>query len=179
MDDRIEKLRYPTGRFQLPEGMDKTQIDKYINEIKRLPEQLRDAVSGLNDEQLDTSYREDGWTVRQVIHHVADSHLNSYIRFRWSLTEETPTIKAYYEDRWAELDDARNAPVEISLKLLDALHDRWVMLLKNLDEEDLQKSFIHPESGKEVKLYVNIALYAWHSRHHLAHITELRNRKGW
>ena len=177
--ETLEQLRYPTGRFELPKTCDRNEVDAFIREIEDFPSQLEKAVEGLNDEQLDTAYREDGWTVRQVVHHVADSHINSYIRFRWTLTEDKPTIKAYYEDRWAELEDARIEPIEISLDLLKALHRRWVIMLRNLSDDDLQLSFIHPESGSEVKLYVNIALYAWHCRHHLAHVTDLRERKGW
>jgi len=159
--------------------MNLDEINGFILEIEELPAKLRVAVQGLNDEQLDTPYREKGWTLRQVVHHIADSHINSYVRFRWTLTEDKPTIKAYYEERWAELEDAKSAPIEISLQLIDSLHDRWARLLRSLDVNDLEKSFIHPESGSEVKLNTNIALYAWHCRHHLAHITELRNRNIW
>ena len=141
--------------------------------------QMRSAVAGLNEGQLETPYRAGGWTVRQVVHHVADSHLNSYIRFRWTLTEDTPTIKAYDETRWAELPDAKTAPVEVSLKLLESLHVRWVYLLETLDDEAFGRSFIHPETGEAISLERNLALYAWHGRHHCAHITSLRERKGW
>ena len=141
--------------------------------------QMRSAVAGLNEGQLETPYRAGGWTVRQVVHHVADSHLNSYIRFRWTLTEDTPTIKAYDETRWAELPDAKTAPVEVSLKLLESLHVRWVYLLETLDDEAFKRSFVHPETGEEISLERNLALYAWHGRHHCAHITALRERNGW
>ena len=128
---------------------------------------------------MDTAYRDGGCTVRQVVHHIADSHINSYIRFRWTLTEDRPTIKAYHEALWAELDDARTAPVDLSLNLIDSLHARWVRSLRSLSREELELIFIHPENQNEVSLYENIASYAWHCRHHLAHITELRKRKGW
>lgn len=177
--DSLENLRYPTGRFNLPKTYDPSEIDSCIKEIEIFPDLLEKAVMGLSDAQLDTQYREEGWTIRQVVHHVADSHINSYVRFRWTLTEEKPTIKAYYEDRWAELKDARSEPIDISIDLLKALHRRWVVLLRNLSDEELHLSYIHPESGTEIQLYVNIALYAWHCRHHLAHVTDLRKRKGW
>jgi len=135
-------------------------------------------VAGLTGAQLDTPYRPGGWTVRQVVHHVPDSHLNSYVRFRWALTEEEPDIKAYHEDRWAELADARTAPVEVSLALLDSLHARWVALLRSLNEQEWKRTFRHPQHGL-ITLEKNAALYAWHGRHHTAHITRLRERNGW
>jgi uncharacterized damage-inducible protein DinB len=139
---------------------------------------MRTAVAGLSDEQLNTPYRPEGWTVRQVVHHVPESHMNSYVRFKLALTEEEPTIKPYFEDRWAQLDDANQAPVGLSLDLLDALHGRWVWFLRSLKDADFQRTFRHPELGT-VSLDRNIALYAWHGRHHVAHITSLRERMGW
>jgi uncharacterized damage-inducible protein DinB len=139
---------------------------------------MRTAVAGLSDEQLNTPYRPAGWTVRQVVHHVPESHMNSYVRFKLALTEEEPTIKPYFEDRWAQLDDANQAPVGLSLDLLDALHGRWVWFLRSLKDADFQRTFRHPELGT-VSLDRNIALYAWHGRHHVAHITSLRERMGW
>ena len=174
-----EKLKYPIGLYAPPMVISEKEVDQWIEEIATLPKLVRNAVSGLTDEQLDTPYRPGGWTVRQVVHHIPDSHLNSYVRFKWTLTEDTPTIKAYYEDRWAELGEARNAPIEPSLKLLEALHARWVLMLKTLTEDDLQKKFIHPETNTEVLIGWNIGNYAWHGKHHLAHITELKNRMGW
>lgn len=168
--DPIESLRYPVGRFSHPETIHAEMIEEWIREIEQLPEHLRLAVSTLSESQLDTPYRPDGWTARQVVHHVADSHLNSYIRFKWTLTEDQPTIKAYDEKAWAELPEARTAAVDLSLDLLDALHRRWVVMLKNLSPADLALSFIHPESGKKIPLDRLIALYAWHGRHHLGHI---------
>jgi hypothetical protein len=135
-------------------------------------------IEPLSPAQLDTPYRPGGWRVRQVVHHLADSHLNSFIRFKWALTEDRPAIKAYHEDRWAELPDYVDVPVETSLRLLDALHERWVALLRRLDAADLKREFLHPESGA-VRLDVNIGVYSWHGRHHLAHITRLAEREEW
>lgn len=171
-------LRYPVGKFKFPESVSPDDRAKFIGEIAEAPFRLREAVKGLGEAELDTAYRPGGWTVRQVVHHVPDSHLNSYIRFRWALTEEEPTIKAYHEDRWAELPDARTAPVEVSLKLLESLHSRWVGLLRSLSEQDWKRSFRHPELGL-LRLEQNAALYAWHGRHHVAHIAGLRERMGW
>jgi hypothetical protein len=143
-----------------------------------LPAQLRATVNGWTDEQLDTPYRPDGWTVRQVIHHLPDSHINSYVRYRLALTESQPTIKPYDEDAWAHLPDAQSAPVDLSLALLDALHRRWVVLLRSLKAEEWACTFQHPENGT-VRLDMTLLIYAWHGRHHLAHITRLRDRMGW
>lgn len=175
----LEQLRYPVGRFQLPTNITSEHITNWITEIENTPTLVEAAVVGFTDEQLDTPYRPDGWTVRQVVHHLPDSHMNSYIRFKWTLTEDTPTIKAYDETRWAQLEEAKNAPVEMSINMLKALHARWVVVLKNLTEEDLKKEFTHPETGKNISLQTMVALYAWHGRHHLAHITSLKERMGW
>ena len=171
-------LRYPIGKFDWQGESSPAQREQFINNISELPARLRAAVAGLTDEQLDTPYRDGGWTVRQVIHHVADSHLNSYVRFRLALTEATPTIKAYDEAQWAELEDARRAPAEVSLGLLESLHDRWVRLLRSLQPEDFARQFRHPERGT-MSLDANLALYAWHGQHHTAHINNLRQRRGW
>jgi hypothetical protein len=171
-------LRYPVGKFNFPDVVRPEDRTKFVEQIAETPARMQAAVAGLADRQLDTPYRPGGWTVRQVVHHVPDSHLNSYVRFRWALTEDEPIIKAYYEDRWAELPDARTAPVELSLLLLDSLHRRWVALLGSLTESDWKRSFRHPELGP-VTLEKNAALYAWHGRHHVAHITALRERMGW
>lgn len=147
-------------------------------QIAETPAHLRASISGLSDVQLDTPYRPEGWTVRQVIHHVPDSHLNSYTRFKLALTEDEPTIKPYAEDRWAELTDGKSGPVEVSLRLLECLHSRWVTLLQSMTESDWKRSFRHPDLGLR-RLDQNVALYAWHGRHHVAHITSLRDRMGW
>ena len=149
-----------------------------IQEIADTPANLRASVAGLSAEQLDTPYRPGGWTVRQVVHHVPDSHMNSYVRFRLALTEDEPTIKPYDESRWAELADSRTARIETSLALLESLHERWVLLLRSLSPADFRRQFRHPELGV-VSLEKNLALYAWHGRHHVAHITSLRERMGW
>lgn len=171
-------LRYPVGRFQMEGEITEEQRRQLIDEIAEAPAKLRAAVAGLSDEQLETPYRPEGWTVRQVVHHLPDSHLNSYTRFKLALTEDEPMIKPYDEGRWAELDDARHAPLEVSLALLDALHRRWVLLLRSLTPADAARTFRHPELGV-VTLDRNIGLYAWHGRHHIAHITSLRERMGW
>lgn len=171
-------LRYPVGKFTFPETVSADERAEFVNQIAAAPSQLREAVTGLDDSQLDTPYRPGGWTVRQLVHHVPDSHLNSYTRFCLALTEDEPTIKGYFEDRWAELSHARTAPVEISLRLLESLHERWVGLLGSLTEEQWKRTFRHPSLGI-VALDKNAALYAWHGRHHVAHVTALRQRMGW
>jgi DinB superfamily len=171
-------LRYPAGKFRFPETITGEERSKFVEQIAEAPLRLRSAVTGLGDSQLDTPYRPGGWTVRQVVHHVPDSHLNSYTRFRLALTEDEPTIKPYFEDRWAELPDARTAPVEVSLRLLECLHSRWVGLLRSLSDEQWKRTFRHPDLGL-ISLEQNAALYAWHGRHHVAHITNLRERMGW
>lgn len=171
-------LRYPIGKFTYAAPPTPEQRQQLLSSIEQAPDRLRAAVKGLSEQQLDTPYRPDGWTVRQVAHHVPDSHLNAYIRFKLALTEEEPTIKPYAEDRWAQLADTRDTPVEVSLAMLDSLHDRWVRLLRSLQPEDWKKTFRHPELGL-VSLEKNLSLYAWHGRHHVAHITSLRERNGW
>jgi hypothetical protein len=175
----LEKLRYPIGGFIVPEVYSGEYLSEKIAEITSFPERLKKEVSLLTDEQLDTPYRQDGWSIRQVIHHCADSHLNCFIRVKWTLTEDTPTIKYYYEDRWSELDDNLTMPIHPTLLLLEGLHYRLTYLMKNLSVTDLEKSFIHPENGREFQLKEIIGMYAWHGNHHLAHITELKKRKGW
>ncbi|WP_342566149.1 YfiT family bacillithiol transferase [Paenibacillus sp. FSL R7-0345] len=170
-------LRYPIGTFEFTGEITDSVTAEWIKEIEELPERLREAVKDLNDEQLDTPYRPGGWTVRQVIHHVADSHMNALIRFKLALTEDKPVIKPYEEAKWAELPDYA-LPVEPSLLLIETLHKRWVTVLRELTPADLEKTFIHPESGT-VSLGRNIGIYAWHGKHHLAHITSLCTRKGW
>ena len=174
----MEDPRYPVGRFKAPENPTAPEIRRAIDTIAACPKAVREAVSGLTDSQLDTPYREGGWTVRQVVHHIADSHMNAYIRTRLAITEDHPRIKAYEENDWANLEDARKAPVEISLQLIDALHDRWVRLLRSLPEGAFIRTLDHPESGT-MSMHKLIFLYEWHGRHHVAHISSLRQRKGW
>lgn len=172
-----QDLRYPIGRFAPPAASIPGVRAAQIETLRQLPERLRAAVAGLSDAQLDTPYREGGWTVRQVVHHLPDSHANSYIRFKLALTEDWPTVKTYDEAAWARLPDNRE-PISGSLDMMEALHGRWVALLESMSEEDFHKGFNHPEMGRQT-LATSLALYAWHSRHHTAHITGLRQRQGW
>src|SRR5262245_22703190 len=171
-------LRYPIGKFSFEGSNSETERCRLIDQIAEAPARLRDAIQGLSPEQLDTPYRPGGWTVRQVVHHVPDSHLNSYARFKLALTEDEPTIKDYREDRWAELADAQSGPVETSLVLLESLHKRWVTMLESMTPDQFERKFRHPELGV-VSLDRSLSLYAWHGRHHVAHITSLRERMGW
>ncbi|WP_114785031.1 YfiT family bacillithiol transferase [Botryobacter ruber] len=175
----FDTQRYPIGPFEKPAEITAEEVAQWIAAIASFPEQLSTAVAHLSDEQLDTPYRPGGWTIRQVVHHCADSHLNSFIRFKLALTEDKPTVKPYFEERWAELPDGKLAPVATSLHILDGLHQRWALLLRSLSATDLKKSFLHPEHGKEIFLDECLGLYAWHGRHHLAHITNLKQQKGW
>ena len=170
--------RYPVGKFAMPAEITPALRQDAITEIAGTPAKVRAAVAGLNDAQLDTPYREGGWTVRQVVHHVADSHMNAYVRLRLALTENEPTIKPYEESAWAKLEDAQHAPPEVSLKLLEPLHERWVRLLKTVTPEQYARPLRHPDSGLKNVDWL-LFLYAWHGRHHTAHITELRKQKGW
>ena len=174
----MQDLRYPIGRFTFLEEVTPDERQARITQIAEAPGKLRAAVARLEADQLDTPYRPGGWSVRQVIHHLPDSHINSYVRFKLALTEDTPVVKPYDEARWAELPDASTTPVEASLTLLDSLHQRWVRLLESMTDSDFQRSFRHPELGL-VRLDRNVALYAWHGRHHVAHILCLRERRGW
>ena len=170
--------RYPVGKFEMPVEITPAVRAAAIDNIAAVPGKLRSAVAGLTDVQLETPYREGGWTVRQVVHHVADSHMNAYIRLRLALTETEPTIKPYEESVWAKLEDAAHAPVEISLKLLEPMHDRWVRLLKTITPEQFARPLRHPEAGLRNVDWL-LFLYSWHGQHHTAHITELRKQKGW
>ena len=170
--------RYPVGKFQRKEKLTGAERRALIDQIVAAPARMRDAVAGLDERQVATPYREGGWTVRQVVHHVPDSHLNAYIRFKLALTEDTPTIKPYDQAQWAELADARESPIETSLQLLESLHDRWVRLLRSMSDADFSRRLMHPENGP-MTLDNVLGLYGWHGRHHTAHITSLRERKGW
>ena len=171
-------LRYPIGQFEHQGAVTEDDIARWIGEIEALPDLMRRAVSGLSDEQLDTRYRPGGWTLRQVVHHVPDSHVNSYVRFKWALTEEEPAIKAYDEASWAELADYRLVPVDTSLDFLALLHAKWAALLRALSREQLSRTLVHPDLGVVV-LDWYIGAYAWHGRHHLAHITRTVEREDW
>lgn len=178
-NQELEQLKYPIGQFDCPNTISKQHIESWVSILEHFPNRLENLVKDLTDNQLDTPYRTDGWTIRQVIHHLADSHHHSYTRFKWALTEDKPIIKAYYEARWAELIDSKIAPIEMSLSHIRAIHFKLVYLLKKLSEEDLMKCFIHPETNSEVKLNFNVGNYAWHSNHHYSHIENVLKRKGW
>jgi len=170
--------RYPIGKFERRDALTSAERRQMIDDIAEVPARMREAVSGLTPAQLHAPYREGGWTLRQVVHHVPDSHLNAYIRFKLALTEDSPTIKPYDEARWAELPDTHETPLKTSVTMLEALHARWVCLLRNLKPDDFRRKLIHPENG-EMTLDAVLGLYAWHGRHHVAHITSARERYGW
>jgi len=169
----MEDMRYPVGRFEPTEG----NFEARLKEIDELPAKLRAAVAGLDNSQLDTPYRDGGWSVRQVVHHVADSHMNGYTRCKLALTEDNPTIKPYDESEWANLADSK-LPIEASLPILDCVHERWTAVWRAMSEADFSKTFVHPEHGKRTLDWL-LSMYSWHSRHHVAHIVNLRNRMGW
>lgn len=177
--EELERLRYPIGHFVCPETITKDLRNSWIQELENLPKRLRALVLPLKDEQLDTPYRPEGWTVRQLVHHIADSHHHSYVRFKWALTEEAPLIKAYEEKSWSNLFDAKTAPVSLSLNYLDALHAKLVFLLKGLEASQFDTFYIHPDGNVKVSVAENIGKYAWHGNHHLAHIQNLVTSKGW
>src|ERR1700712_758467 len=177
-------LRYPIGKVGDQPFSDKTEYDEevkrsYLNDIKFCPAGLENAILNLDEQQLNTPYRDGGWTVKQVVHHVADSHMNAYIRFKLGLTEDNPTIKPYDEASWANLSDTKNLPINISLTLLNALHMRWVELMNNMSADDWERTVFHPEHKKNMTLWSLLRTYAWHGKHHAAHITKLRERMGW
>ena len=171
-------LRYPVGKFQPEPELNDVSRQNLIRQIAETPAKLREAVKGLTEEQLDTPYRPGGWTVRQVVHHIPDSHMNAYVRMKLGITEHEPTIKPYKESLWAELVDAKSSPVDPSLMLLESLHQRWVVFLRSMATADFARAINHPENGL-MKLDRIVQLYAWHGRHHVAHITSLRERMGW
>jgi uncharacterized damage-inducible protein DinB len=172
-------LRFPVGKFDFDAQVSEADHPRLIAEIAEAPGKLRSAVAGLSRDQLETRYRPDGWTVKQVVHHLPDSHLNAYTRFKLALTEDEPTIKTYDEAKWAALPDSQRVPVDVSLDLLEALHERWVALLRSMDAADFRRGLRHPEHGRVLILQQMLALYAWHGRHHVGHITSLRKREGW
>lgn len=178
-EQELQKLKYPIGQFDFPINITPQHIESWISILEHFPNRLENLVENLTNDQLDTVYRPDGWTIRQVIHHLSDSHHHSYSRFKWTLTEDKPVIKAYFEDRWAELFDSKTAPIEMSLLHLRAVHAKLVYLLKGLSEVNLNKCFIHPETQSEVVLKRNIGMYAWHSNHHYSHIENLKKRNNW
>ena len=176
MEQNLDQLKYPIGKFQQPLHIDKQQIDHWISIIEAFPKKINEEVINLREQDLEKQYRPGGWTIRQVLNHCADSHMNSMIRFKLALTEDTPTIKPYHEDRWAELSDSKDIPVESALKMLEGLHERWVHLLKGLSESNLERQFIHPDNDALISLKTNIGIYAWHCEHHLAHVRNAKLR---
>ena len=177
--ETLEQLRYPIGKYEIPNPITDDHLQEWISILEHLPQRMETLVNPLNETQLETPYRPGGWTVRQVVHHVSDSHHNSYIRFKWGLTEENPTIKPYFEKEWANLFDTRSAPIQMSLDHLKAVHAKLVYLLKGLSKEQLQRTFTHPEDNSETTLLENVGRYAWHGSHHYAHIKNLIQREGW
>jgi hypothetical protein len=177
--EHIDSVRYPAGVYEKPDKILKSDVSRWCKEIERLPRDLKRLVSGFNDEQLDTPYREAGWTVRQVIHHLADSHINAYCRIKLALTEDNPTVKPYEEKRWAELSDARSADIKFSIQILTGIHKRWGLTIRAMNKEDYKRTFFHPANGRNQSIGEIIGMYAWHGRHHLAHIRNLKSSKGW
>ena len=175
----MEELKYPIGPFKKPETITKDMLQNYISIIEAFPEKIKSETASLSNEQLDTPYRPGGWTVRQVVNHCADSHMNAIIRIKLALTEQTPTILPYRQDLWAELADSKNLPTDASLKIIEGVHHRWVNLLRSLNDKQWGMAYIHPEKGREITMQEAAASYAWHCKHHLAHITSLKKRKGW
>jgi hypothetical protein len=173
------QLQYPIGTYSMPTAISEEKLKEWITILEMMPAQLRDMVSEMNDQQLDTPYRTDGWTIRQVVHHLADSHHHSYIRFKWALTEDIPVIKPYDEKKWTDLQDLTGMPVEWSLRHLEVVHYKLVRLLKTMTSEQFMRSFIHPVGDKTISLRQNVGQYAWHSMHHYMHIKNLVDRKGW
>jgi uncharacterized damage-inducible protein DinB len=173
-----QDLRYPIGKY-IPQPFSDKQLQEWLTDIKNLPQHLENAVLNLDEAQLNTPYRDGGWMVKQVVHHIADSHMNAYTRFKLGMTEDNPSIKPYDEVQWAEMKDSLELPINISLTLLHALHRRWYYYIKDLSETDLQRTVFHPEHKKEMTLWFLLGMYAWHSRHHVAHITSLRDRMRW
>jgi len=171
-------LRFPIGKFKILAPISDKQVENWITEIELFPTRLEEKIKDLSETSLKWKYRPDGWTIKQVIHHCADSHMNSFIRFKLCLTEDTPTIKPYFEDRWSELPDVLETNISESIKILEGLHSRWTHLLKSLTSSDLKKEFIHPEHGTKFSIDKNIGLYAWHSNHHLSHIDQAIKGKG-
>ncbi|MEX0274559.1 MAG: YfiT family bacillithiol transferase [Flavobacteriaceae bacterium] len=179
MEQNLEKLKYPIGKFECPNPITETHLLEWTNALETLPQRLEDLVAPLSETQLDTPYRPGGWTVRQLVHHVADSHHHSYIRFKWAMTEDTPVIKPYVQTEWAQLPDSLSSPISLSLAHLKVVHAKLVNLLRMVQKQDLERKFIHPEGNVEVALTENMGIYAWHGNHHYAHIKNLVERKGW
>ena len=175
----LDELKYPIGRYEQPAEITVPMLKEWIATIANFPEKLIKEVENLSPEQLDTPYRPEGWTLRQVVHHCADSHMNSLMRLKLALTEDQPTIKPYFEDRWAELLDSKTMPITASLKMIEGIHARWAELLTHLTAAQKERTFLHPETARIIRVDENIGIYAWHCEHHLAHITETKKRNHW
>ncbi|HKJ47835.1 MAG TPA: putative metal-dependent hydrolase [Christiangramia sp.] len=178
-EEDLELLKYPIGKEEIPEKISSDHLQKWITDISELPHMLKQAVQPLSKKQFNTPYRPEGWTLKQLIHHIADSHMSALLRFKWALTEDEPTIKAYDEKSFAQLYDSKLAPVEISLDFISALHGKWVILLENMSQADFEKTYVHPETGKRFTLKEALGHYSWHGKHHYAHLHNLLKRKGW
>ena len=174
----MEDLRYPIGKYE-PKPFSVEHLQERLSAIQYLPQQLENAILNLDEYQIETPYRPEGWTVKQLVHHVADSHMNAFIRFKLGLTEDNPTIKPYKQDAWANLRDSKIVPTNVSITLLHALHARWGALLNGISSEQLERTVFHPEQNKEITLWHLLGIYAWHSKHHVAHITAMRDRMKW
>lgn len=174
----MENLSYPIGKYEA-KPFSEQQLKEWLIDIQFLPQHLENAVTNLDEAQLDTPYRPGGWTVKQLVHHVADSHMNAYIRFKLGLTEDNPTIKPYEEKLWAEMNDSKVVPINVSLTILHAVHQRWVEVLKAIKPNEWERTIVHPEHGRQMTLWFLLGMYAWHSKHHTAHVTALRERMGW
>lgn len=177
--NNLDSKRYPIGDFNEPKTISDTELQEYIQVIKNFPARLKFLIENFTDEQLDTPYREGGWSVRQLVNHLADSHANSFIRFKLALTEENPTIKPYHEAKWAELPDSLNISIKPAMRMLKGIHQRWSYLLKSLNNEQFERTFHHPENQKNYNLRICLALYVWHCNHHFAHVENLKIEKGW
>lgn len=175
----MDRKRYPIGKFEKPDMISGDLLSEWIAIIAAFPDDLAKAIENLSDQQLDTAYREGGWTVRQVVHHCADANMNAFCRFKLALTEDSPVIKPYVEDRWAELADSKAIALDASLAILNGLHQRWAILLRSFIATDLERGFIHPDHGRKIGIAEAVGMYAWHCRHHLAHITMLKAEKSW
>ncbi|GEN70732.1 YfiT family bacillithiol transferase [Chryseobacterium lathyri] len=175
----LEQKKFPIGQFQQSENICDTKLDEHIKVIKNFPARLKDLIENFTDEQLDTPYREGGWMVRQLINHIADSHINSFIRFKLALTEDNPVIKPYDEAKWAELQDSANMPVKPAMRMIKGTHQRWTVLLNTLTNKQFERTFRHPEQNKDYDLRHYLAFYVWHCNHHFAHIENLKREKGW
>lgn len=179
MDTETEQLAYPIGRFEPPEAYDMADVDRWIGKLEASPRWYDYCIENLDEAQLNVPYRPGGWNIIQVVHHMADSHMNGYLRFKLALTEPDPVIKPYQENLWAELPDVREVPLNVSITLIHGIHRRWTALMRHMAAGDWERTYYHPEAGRPIPLWESLASYAWHARHHFEHIMRLREREGW